>query len=114
MLLDALLHVRLANGDERLQLEKVLLPDYLHGHQVFDLLEAAVLPAVVDDVRRQLGADPGQRIELLGGGGVDVDDDGGRGFRRRPDLARRDDGRREQDGLDQGSSDLHSTHGSSL
>ena len=52
------------DGDERLQLQEALLADALDVHQLFDLLEAAVLLPVLDDALRRLGADAGQRFEL--------------------------------------------------
>ena len=57
----------------RLQLEKVLLADAAYVHQLFHFLERTVLGSVLDDQRRRFRTDAGQRVELRGGCGVDVD-----------------------------------------
>jgi hypothetical protein len=46
----------------RLELEERLLADALHVHQVFDLLEAAVLLTIVEDPRGQRRTDAGQLL----------------------------------------------------
>src|SRR5215471_15354868 len=68
------LGLRRADGDLRLQLEKVLLADAAHIHQLLDLLERAVLLPVLDDARRRLGADARQPLEIGCRRGVEVDD----------------------------------------
>src|SRR5688572_11685737 len=67
------------DGDERLEFQEALLADALDVHQLLDLLEAAVLLAVLEDSLGRGGADAGQRFELRLRGGVQVD---GRGRRR--------------------------------
>src|SRR5688572_2696303 len=62
------------NHDERLELQKALLANALHVHQVFDPLEAAALGPVFDDPLRDLAADAGQRLELLDRGGVEIEE----------------------------------------
>src|SRR5439155_20433456 len=62
-----------ADGELRLQLEKVLLADAAYVHQLLDFLERTVLGSVLDDQRRRFRTDAGQRVELRGGCGVDVD-----------------------------------------
>jgi hypothetical protein len=57
------------------QLQKALLADALHVHQLFDLLERAILGAVVHDSRGHLCADAGQLLQL--------------GYRRRVQVDRR-------------------------
>ena len=64
---------RAGDGHERLELEKALLADAAHVHQVFGLLEAAVLLAVLDDPLGGGPADPGQRLELRDRRGVEVE-----------------------------------------
>src|SRR5215470_494509 len=68
------LGLRRADGDLRLQLEKVLLADAAHIHQLLDLLERAVLLPVLDDARGRLGADARQPLEISCRRGVEVDD----------------------------------------
>src|SRR5215210_1595491 len=48
----------------RLQFQETLFAEALDVHQLFDLLEAAVLLAVLEDALCRLGADAGQRFEL--------------------------------------------------
>src|SRR5258708_38499550 len=54
----------LGESQQWLQLEEALLPDTLHVHQVFDLLETAVLLTVFEDPLRRFGADAGERLQL--------------------------------------------------
>src|SRR4030095_7759142 len=68
-----------AHGDERLQLQEALFADAPDVHQFFDLLEASVLLAVLDDPLCRRFADAGQRIELRDGRGVQIDGRGERG-----------------------------------
>src|SRR5262249_34984413 len=74
--------LRSAKSELSLQLEEVLLAEAAHVHQLFDLLERAVLLSVLDDAGRHLRADAGQRLEFCGRRRVDVHD-GGRGRRLR-------------------------------
>src|SRR5215471_14975121 len=67
------LGLRCADRDLRLQLEKVLLADAAHIHQLLDLLERAVLLPVLDDARRRLGADARQPLEIGCRRGVEVE-----------------------------------------
>src|SRR6188474_752803 len=55
------------------ELQEALLADALHVHQLLDLLERAVLLAVLDDPRGHLLADAREFLELGGGGRVQVD-----------------------------------------
>src|SRR5262245_2446474 len=71
-----LLWLRRRHEQHRLELQEALLADALHVHQLLHLLERAVLLAILQDELRRLAADAGQRLELLHGGGVEVD--GGR------------------------------------
>src|SRR4026208_1388408 len=78
-----------ADRELRLQLEKVLLAQAADVPQLLALLEGSVLLPVLDDAGGGFGADAGQRFEVRGGGGVDVDGRGRRRFRgRRARLAR--------------------------
>ena len=72
--MDLLLERRLP-GDGQVGLEELkgLLADPLDQHQVLDLLERAVLLAVVDDAVGDAGTDARQEGELRGVGAVDVD-----------------------------------------
>src|SRR5262249_15038821 len=62
-----------ANGELRLQLQEVLLTEAADVHQLLDLLEGAVLLAVLDDPGGGLRADARERLEVGGTGGVDID-----------------------------------------
>src|SRR3954470_4082002 len=61
------------DGDLGPKLQEALLAHSLHVHQLFDLLERAVLLAVLDDARGGSGADSGELLELGRGRGVQVD-----------------------------------------
>src|SRR6478609_9315246 len=52
------------HGHQRLELEERLLPDAADVHQILDLLEAAVLLAVLDDPRGRRRTDARQQLEL--------------------------------------------------
>src|SRR3954469_19652838 len=58
---------------EVVQLREPALTDSGHAIEVVDAAERAVALAFLHDRRRERGPDAGQRLELLGGGGVDVD-----------------------------------------
>src|SRR5215831_6211898 len=102
-----LLRRRRALGSRRhrdlgLELEKILFADATYVHQLFDLLERAVLLPVLHDARGSLGADARQRLEIGGRCGVDVDDAGGRrcfggATRRLRDDERRSGGQKRDD-----------------
>src|SRR5436190_21997736 len=68
--------------DQRLELEKALLADPFDVHQVLDLLEAAVLLAVLDDSCRGGGPDARQRLQLQRGRRVEIERRAGRCRRR--------------------------------
>src|SRR5262245_9979200 len=82
---------RVADGEVGLDLREVLLADAADVHQLLGGLERSLLP-VLDDPRGELGADPGQRGELLGGGGVEVDLAGRGRLGRQRDAAGQDEG----------------------
>ena len=67
---------RRGDGELRLQLEEVLLPDAADVHQLLDLLERTVLLPVLDDAGGGFRADAGQPFEIGGRGGVEIDDSG--------------------------------------
>src|SRR5690606_27742048 len=60
------------NGDGIPQVGQLGFADAGHLEQVFDLVEAAARVPMGDDPLRQHRADPGQRLELGRGGGVEV------------------------------------------
>src|SRR4029079_15335371 len=72
-----------SNGELRFQLEKVLLTEAAHVHELLNFLERAVLLPIFDDARRHLGPDAGQRLEVGCRCGIDVHD------LSRPRLCRR-------------------------
>jgi len=47
--------------------------DPVHEQQLIHVVEAAVEPPVLDDARRQHGADAGQPVEIRGAGAVEVE-----------------------------------------
>src|SRR5947207_13054926 len=94
MVLGIVIGLRSADGELRLQLQEVLLPDAADVHQLLDLLEWSVLLPVFENARSGLGADAGKPFEVGGGCRVDVDSDGRqrrlRGRTCRPALRRSD------------------------
>src|SRR5215207_8193101 len=72
LLLRASLFVLVADREIRLQLQKTLLADTLHIHQLLDFLEASVLLPVLDDALGGLPANARQRLDLRQRGGVQI------------------------------------------